>query len=90
MNKRQYKKHMGKYGLTYREIKESCRAQEKYWAERNRKFRTTKQEKLFGLLSEVEKDLIEMGMYTIEELTACYPQKYRHRAITKVLDRKGR
>lgn len=90
MNKRQYKKHIGKYGLTYREIKESYRAQEKYRAEHNRKFRVTKQEKLFGLLSEVDKDLLEMGMYTIEELTMCWPQKYRHRAITKVLDRKGR
>ena len=39
MNKRQYKKHIGNYGFTYRELKESYRVQENYMAEYKRKSR---------------------------------------------------
>lgn len=87
MNKRQYKKHIGKYGLTYREVKESHKVQEKYRAEHNRKARAAK--KPIEKLSEEDMWLVEIGVYTIEELLkAAEPRKHRHRAITKVLDRK--
>ena len=88
MNKRQYKKHIGKYGLTYREIKESYRAQEKYRAEHNRKFRVMQKNDLFGYLSDEEKFLLEIGIYTVEELTMHRRLKRRHRAIRKELLRK--